>query len=233
MKKWFTRAVAFTFAVLLTVAVLMLLQPDRVYAADNNYGITIDGDMSDWSDKPMTDISFSWDTYNIKQGSLLADDNNIYFFIDMAPLTSEDHQGGYAVLQTSSYKLTVGSKVFWINVDNTFAWAWGVEGQSRAVNLSIWAEDNSLNGYLPGVEAYMYRKPMTGGYSDQLECLIPLSALNLQDGGSQTITLSNQNLGQQTLTATGGNTGATLLVVAALGLATYAVIRLSRKASRA
>ena len=233
MKQWFSKVAAFMFAVLFIIAVLMLKQPDRVYAADNSYGITIDGNMSDWDDKPKTDISFSWDTYNIKQGSLLADDNNIYFFIDMAPLTSNDHQGGYAVLQTSSYKLTVGSKVFWINVDNTFGWAWGVEGQSKAVNLWIWAEDNSLNGYLTGVLAYMYRKPMTGGYSDQLECLIPLSALNLQDGGSQTITLSNQNLGQQTLTTTGGDTGAVLLVVAALGLAAFAVFKISRKASRA
>jgi hypothetical protein len=54
------------------------------------------------------------DNDNIKYVSLLTDDKNVYFYVEMKPQLS----GGYTELQPSGYKLTVGGVVYDIDFNN-------------------------------------------------------------------------------------------------------------------
>lgn len=195
------------------------------YADSNSYNITIDGNFEDWQDKPKTTITSPGDDYNIKEGSLLADSEYIYFMIDMSPVKGN----GYNTMQPAGYKLTIGEKVYWLTINGTFNTNDNsVIGQRKEVSVFAWAEDNSVNTTLANAQAMTYRKQTELSYNDMLECRIPLADLNSSNGGSQTITLSNTNLGSQTMTVTGGSTGPILLAAAGFGLAAFGIWRFSK-----
>lgn len=199
--------------------------------ANNKFGITIDGNFSDWENKPKTDIDFGQaDNFNIKQGVLLADQNNIYFYLDMSP----KHGVGYAELQTSSYELKVGNKRYWLDVQG----AGGLTvNQVKRINLKIWENDDTggnVLGVFDQVKAYERRTPVhadsgvINGTSDKMEVMIPLSVLKVGGTTEQKISIHNANLGNQTLNTVGGSTGPILLAISGLAIAVLAIMKLPK-----
>jgi len=186
---------------------------DSNRTATNKYDITIDGNFDDWSGKPMTEVKENGDDYNIKRESLVADDDNIYFYLNMSP----EHGGGYSTLQPSGYVLNVGSKTFYVTfkTDGTLSDDTTVSG-----TVNAWNSENGGSGDLSQATMKVHRYKTANGHNDIMEARIPLSELKVA-GGSQTITMKNANLGTQTLTATGGSTGPFILagigMVIALG----------------
>ena len=209
--------------------ILLLAAPSvkaEQMTSSNPYGITIDGNFEDWADKPKTDIAEPWDDYNYKQGSLLADSDNIYFFIDMSPVQGN----GYNTLQPSGYKLTVGNKVF----DLTFNGIFNNQdastiGQKKSLTIYCWAEDGTVNEILPDAQAMVSRVKTKLNYDDIMECKIPIADLKLETSGSQQITLSNSNLGTQTMVVNGGSTGPVVLSSIGLGIAVVGVVGFKKR----
>lgn len=201
-------------------AVLLFLWPTRVLA--NSFGIQIDGKFNDWQAQPKTELKVSGDDYNIKQASLLADEDYLYFYLNMAPYTGN----GYNTLQTSSYKLTIQNKVIWLDFEVHNLHSLTV-GKLTPFKIKAWAEDGSLGSgkILNNAQAMLVRQPVKTGYSDVIEMRIPLRDFNLALSSQATISLSNQNLGEQTLTTTGASSWPFLLVGLALLLSLLGVSR--------
>lgn len=191
----------------------------------NKYDISIDGNFDDWSDKPMTTVKEDWDDYNIKKASLLADDNNIYFYLNMSP----EHGGGYSTLQPSGYVLKIGSKTFYV----TFKANGNLtDGATVDGTVNAWNSDVSGSGDLSQATMKVHRFKTANGHNDIMEAKIPLSELKVA-GGSQTITMKNDNLGSQTLTATGGSTGPVVLAGVGLIIALGSVVTFTRTRAKA
>lgn len=189
-------------------------------SAANKYNISIDGNFDDWSDKPMTTVKESWDDYNIKKAALLADDNNIYFYLNMSP----EHGGGYSTLQPSGYVLKVGSKTFYVTFKTTGNLT---DGATVDGTVNAWNSDDGGSGDLSQATMKVHRFKTANGHNDIMEAKIPLSELKVA-GGSQTITMKNDNLGSQTLTATGGSTGPVVLAGVGLTIAIGSVVTFTR-----
>lgn len=85
MRKAILFVTALLTGVLLWGASTTVASANTNNATSDNLGITIDGNFDDWQDKPMTTIKEPWDDYNIKKGSMLADANNLYLYINMSP----------------------------------------------------------------------------------------------------------------------------------------------------
>lgn len=192
-------------------------------------GIKIDGHFDDWKDKPITDIKSGNDDYNIKHESLLADQDNIYFYLDMSP----EHGYGYATLQPAGYELTVGDKKFSLTVMNSFNLQ---VNQPRKVDLWIYEHDNIdyVNKQSTKAEVYLNRIPIKvdegvgQGYTEEMEFKLPLSELGITGTTSQDITMTNRNLGNQTLHVTGGSTGPVLLAISGFAIALFAIIKMPK-----
>lgn len=195
--------------------------------ANNKFGITIDGNFDDWKNKPKTDIDFGKaDDFNIKRGVLLADQNNIYFYIDMSP-----KQGvGYTNLQPSGYELTVGNKAYSLTINNALNLK---TNEIRKTNVNVWEHD-STGAYLSDNvgKACLTRVSndalVKGGITDKMEVMIPLSALKVSGTTEQKISLHNGNLGKQTLTTVGGSTAPILLAISGLAIAVLAIMKLPK-----
>lgn len=193
-------------------------------------GITIDGHFDDWKDKPITNIKSGNDDYNIKHESLLADKNNIYFFVDMSP----EHGYGYATLQPWGYELTVGDKKYSIHLTGN---PYGLDvNKPRKLGLNIYEHDEigKVNKDSTKAEVYANRIPINvdkgvgQGYTEKFEFKLPLSELGITGTTSQDITMTNRNLGDQTLHVTGGSTGPVVLAVSGFAIALFAVIKMPK-----
>ncbi|MGQ2375947.1 Firmicu-CTERM sorting domain-containing protein [Companilactobacillus zhachilii] len=194
-------------------------------------GIKIDGHFDDWKDKPITDITSGTDDYNIKHESLLADQNNIYFYVNMSP----EHGHGYDTIQPSGYELTVGDKQFSLTVQNPYNLQ---VNQPRKVNLQIWEDDKAGEGKINKVstkaDVYLNRIPISvdkgvgQGYTEEMEFKLPLSELGITGTTSQEITMTNRNLGDQTLHVMGGSTGPVVLAISGFAIALFAVIKMPK-----
>lgn len=198
-------------------------------AANNTEGIKIDGHFDDWKDKPITNIQSNNDTYNIKHESLLADEDNVYFYLDMSP----EHGYGYATIQPSGYKLTVGDKIFDITVQNPYNLT---VNQPRKVDLYAYEEDGigNVSKVLTSAKAYVNRIPINvdkgvgNGYTEKMEFKMPLRELGITGATPQKITMHNSDLGDQTLTVMGGSTGPILLAISGLALALLGLIKIPK-----
>lgn len=197
--------------------------------ADNSYGIKIDGNFNDWAKYPKTNIQSNNDTYNIKHEVLMADRNNIYFYLNMSP----EHGYGYMNLQPSGYELKVGNKRFWLTVENPYNLALN---EKRAVNLQAYEDDNigHVNEVLPNAKVYIAHKSInadpgvTNGSTQLMEFMIPLSDLGVTGTTEQDITMHNDTLGNQTLKTTGGSTGPVLLAMSGFAIALLGVIKIPK-----
>ncbi|ELA59359.1 Firmicu-CTERM sorting domain-containing protein [Enterococcus hirae] len=188
--------------------------------ADNKYDIVIDGAFSDWSDLPKTKMFFSYENgQNIKYASLVTDDKNLYFCLDMAP---EGHN--YRNLQPSGHRLTIGNKVYWMTFINVFnSEDLSVIGQTKDVQVNFWAEDNTVNLTIPGKLTRVKTNYSATSYSDTVEVAAPFEQLKVEATSSQTITYSNNNLGQQMISVAGGSTGPWILAGIAAVIVGYSL----------
>lgn len=201
-----------------------------VQAADNDFGIKIDGNFSDWSDKKKTDIQSNNDVYNIKQEVLLADGRNIYFYLDMSPKKGN----GYNNLQPTGYQLRVGDKLFWLTIQDTYNLQ---INEKRAVKIYAYEQDSTGSGVdeiLPNAKAYITKvnieadSGVKNGSTQKLEFEIPFSDLKAVSTTSQKVTMHNDNLGNQTLTTEGGSTGPIVLAISGLAIACFGIIKIPK-----
>lgn len=208
--------------------------PLSVSASFRDYNIVIDGDMSDWQDKPKTVITPYDSIYNNHEVSLLSDDNNIYFYVQMAKA------GGNNTMITSEYILDIGDIEFAIlmpDINNPYSglpitndtlkigesMPVGVAAQlRRGSSSSISSQYTVLSD--SNVKAYITRTPNNDSFVDEMEVQIPFNILGIEDSTSQTISLSNPNLGTQNATTSGGSTGPIVLTIVAILLATLGYI---------
>lgn len=199
--------------------------------ANNTSGIKIDGNFDDWKDKPITDITSGTDDYNVKHESLLADQNNIYFYLDMSP----EHGNGYRDMQTAGYEMTVGDRQFslrMIDLSNL------QENKPQKVRFQIWEDDANNQGRVNKAStetvAYVNKVPINvdkrivHGYTDELEFKMPLSELGITGTTSQEITMTNKTLGDQTLHVMGGSTGPVVLAISGFAIALLAVVKMPK-----
>lgn len=215
MRKWILTLCMF-------VGVLVFGTVSVQAATSNQYGITIDGNFSDWSDKTMTSLKETGDDYNIKKACLLADNDNVYFYLNMSP----EHGGGYSTLQPSGYELKVGSKTYWLTWQGVSGLS---DGQTKSFTIYAYESDSTggnVNKTLTQAQAVVHRYKTANGHNDIMEASIPLSELKVSGTTSQSISIANTNLGTQTLTTTGGSTGPILIssvgfLMAIAGVVTY------------
>lgn len=192
----------------------------------SSYGIKIDGEFGDWSDKPKTKITEPGDDYNVKVGSLLADKDNIYIYIDMSPIQGN----GYNTLQPAGYKLTVGNKTFDLTFNGGFTSGdSSMIGQKKSLTITCWSQSDTSTLDMSKSQAIVSRIETKQSYDDIMECEIPISSLKVESTTSQQISLTNLNLGTQTLVVNGGSTGPVVLATIGLSIAVLGVTRLSYK----
>ena len=191
--------------------------------------IVIDGAFDDWAHVTKTKIREPGDDYNVKDGALLQYNGNIYIYINMSP-----NQGnGYARVQPSGYKLTIGNTTYDLTVENangsTFTPLDHV-GATQKITMGIFESKEGWQGTPAGAEGYATRvATQTGGSSDVFEMKLPLKDFKASSSDGQTITLKNGNLGTQTMTVTGGSTGPVLLASSGFGIALFGLWRLNRR----
>lgn len=190
----------------------------QLHHQSGDLGITIDGDFTDWADKPKHAMTISGDDDNVKYVSLLTDNHSIYYYILMSPKL----QGGYTNFQPSGYVLTVGGKTFHLSFNNHQTVTLNV-GEKQAVAMNLYGSDGS-NVNLSH-QAYVSRQIIPQKLGDGtavkgkgyvLECAIPLADLQgISSTSGQTISLKNPNLWTGSLKVSGGSTGP--IVLAGIG----------------
>jgi len=177
--------------------------------------ITIDGKFDDWNDVPKTDISFSYDTYNIKQMALLADDKDLDLYINMSPYRGN----GYSTLQPSGYQLWIGERHYFLDfksVDGQYFDSNNLApGSSKEFKVYIYEENGRVNKLSATSKGYVTREKTDLSHNDIAEVKLPLRDFEVDSLVDQKITLKNYNLGDQELVVTGASTSPYLL--AALG----------------
>lgn len=192
----------------------------------SSYGIKIDGEFGDWSDKPKTKITEPGDDYNVKVGSLLADEDNIYIYVDMSPIQGN----GYNTLQSAGYKLTVGNKIFDLTFNGGFTSGdTSMIGQKKSLTITCWSSSDNSTLDMSKAQAIVSRVETKQSYDDIMECEIPISSLKLEGTTSQRVSLTNSNLGTQILVVNGGSTGPVVLTAIGLSIAVVGVTRLAYK----
>jgi uncharacterized protein (TIGR04145 family) len=196
----------------------------RADSGNSRYGITIDGNFNDWHDISKTEIKENGDDYNIKQGALVADDDDIYIYINMSP----KHGNGYSTLQPAGYVLKVGKKVYYLTLKDTSV----ATNATKAISVDAWESDSTggnVSGQLSTAQGAVHRYKTTNGTNDVAEVKIPLSTLKVANTSNQSISLTNANLGTQTLTATGGSTGPVVLASVGFILAIGGVLAYTKR----
>lgn len=183
--------------------------------ASSQLNISIDGDFSDWHDKPLTTLG------DDEQASLVADDSAAYFYLNTNP---NDSKHG-AVWLPASYTLKVGDKSFTL----TLGKAQGLgAGKTKAVTVSA-------NGQvISGAQAMISRPKDSHGNYEIIELRVPLAGLGVVTTASQNISLTSTDsaFDGKTLTTTGGSTGGVLLVAAGFGIAVIGVVKVTRRRQR-
>lgn len=216
---------------ILTILGALFSLPIIGRAEVRDYNIAIDGNMSDWTDKPKTTITPYDSVYNNHEVSIVSDSDNIYFYVQMAK------KGDNNTMITAEYLLDIGGVKFAIlmpDVNNPYSGLAITKdtlkiGESKTVAVAAQVrsgESSTLTSNYtvlndPGVQAIITRMPNENSFVDEMEVKIPFSSLGLESTTSQTITLANPNLGTQAATVSGGSTGAVLLVFAAIILAAF------------
>lgn len=202
-------------------------------SATGNLGITINGDFSDWYDKTKSAMKENGDNDNIKYVSLLTDDKNVYFYVEMKPQLS----GGYTELQPSGYKLTVGGVVYDIDFNNNKSVSLS-KGQIKELSVGIYNEKTGSYTVLNNQVAVKYQKitqemgdsSSVDGWGAVLECEIPFSALTSSSNtAGQVITLANRNLWEGQVTASGGSTRPFILALISFLVAVGALWMIFKK----
>ena len=193
--------------------------------------IKIDGNFSDWDNVEKSPMVINGDNDNIKYAALVADDQNIYFYVMMHPVLS----GGYTSFQPSGYDLTIGGKEFWISFNNNQTVNLDV-GQKQAVSMNIYSSDGSVDLSNQAVVAKQNIDQKMGdgstvkGTGYVFECAVPFSKLKgISNTSGQTITLKNSNLWNGELTTTGGSTGPILLASTGVAIAGWSVYQFTRR----
>jgi len=192
--------------------------------------INIDGGFDDWSDITKTKIRETGDDYNVKEGALLQYNGDVYIYINMSP-----HMGnGYAALQPSGYKLTIGNKTYDLTVKNTNGDKYtslNSTGETKNIIMDIYdSQDNKYVGKPAGVDGSVTRKATdAGGDTDIFEIKIPLKDFVGSSDDGQTISLVNHNLGDQKMVATGGSTGPVVLASIGFGIALFGLWQFDRR----
>lgn len=167
-----------------------------------NLGITINGDFGDWADKTKSDMYATGDKDNLKKVSLLADKDNVYFYVSMEPKLGNGGTSGYANFQPSGYSLTVGGVVYDISFNGNQTVSMNV-GDKKVVSVNVYNEKTGASKtYTDG--AYVANQKLTQKNGDGkevtgngyvLECAVPFSGLGgTSNTTGQTITLANGNL---------------------------------------
>jgi uncharacterized protein (TIGR04145 family) len=185
-----------------------------VYAASSSssdyVGITIDGNYSDWSDKPSTAIYYS--AGMVHHGSLFRDANYVYLHILMSA-------NGYSSFNGSNYCFSVDGK-------DTYVAVLPSNGQNIIYGNTP-LEVRLQNGYtLVNNAAGVLTHKI--GLPDEWEIKIPLSLFSSNPGNISTISFTCSNLGSQALIATGTST--LPFVIACVGMVFAAAgIKLSKR----
>lgn len=199
--------------------------------ANGDFDISIDGDFDDWDDVLKSTMTVDGDNDNLKYVALVADSNNVYFYVKMQPVLA----GGYTSFQPAGYVLTVGGKPFYISFNNNQTVNLDV-GKSQNVSMNIYSPDVNVNldGQASVSNQSIDQKNGDGstvkGHGYVLECSIPIKDLKgISDTSDQTITLENSNLWTGKVTTTGGSTGPVLLASTGVAIAGLSVYKLSRK----
>lgn len=220
---------------------------DSSLATNNNtsgdLNIDVDGSFSGWSDKTLTDLYSSGDNYNRKQGTLLADDNDIYFYLNMAPDASDSHQGGYNTVQASNYALTIGGKTLYVTlIDPKTGSQVDVNsikaGDTKEVEIQIYDSSQSWPNstyIVSGAKAYINSVAMddNGDFSQRLEFEIPIDQITgISDTADQTITIANNAIWNGSLETTGGSTGPVVLASAGFAIAIFSVLKMTGQLER-
>ncbi len=202
--------------VILTAAILMALPAGNVFAAEtvqylddstaSDYvGITIDGNYSDWDDKPHSKIQYGWDTSNnYHSGALYRDADYVYLHVRMSPTS-------YTKFNGSDYHFIVDGQDIAVAVVTP-------EGESiHAGNTNLIVRNQ--NGYtlIPQSSGVL---TTTSGEPDEWEIKIPLSFFSSSPETIRSIEFYTSNLGPQHLIATGTSTAPYAL--AGLGFAAAA-----------
>ncbi|MDC4186095.1 Firmicu-CTERM sorting domain-containing protein [Loigolactobacillus coryniformis] len=205
---------------------------DPAQANNNNtsgsLGITINGNFSDWEDITKTSMHFNGDNDNLKDVALLADQNNIYFYVAMKPQLS----GGVNTIGPGRYELTIGGKTFYITINNQQTVSLNDINAAKKVSVNIASDNNVVNDSSSG-QAYVMKQENTlrdGSKADAyvMECSIPLSALKgTSNTTGQTIKLANSGLWTGSVQTSGGSTGPVVLAGAGFAIALFSVIKLS------
>lgn len=151
-------------------------------------GINIDGNYTDWVDKPMTKVQYEWDTgNNYHLGSLFRDENYLYFYFQM----SDRSYTGFNGYNSAFIVDGVEHKIELI-----------VEGNRITVrNQNGWTLVENASGYIT----------QQSGVGDRVEVKIPLIRFSSNPENIRTIEFHNSNLGPQHIIATGTDTGAILI----------------------
>lgn len=199
---------------------------------DGALNIKIDGEFSDWSNIEKSPMVINGDNDNIKYASLVADDQNIYFYVMMHPVLS----GGYTSFQPSGYDLTVGGKEFWISFNNNQTVNLDV-GQKQSVPMNIYSSEGGsvdLSGQAVVSKQEIDQKMGDGshvkGTGYVFECAVPFKDIKGASSTSgQVITLKNSNLWSGELTTTGGSTGPILLAGTGVVIAGWSVYQFTRR----
>lgn len=184
---------------------------------NNRYGIKIDGKFDDWKKFKKTPIKNDWPQDAVKGAVLLADEDNIYYYITMS-LSGKDNYP----MQVNDYDLTVGNVRSVIDIKQ----AWDIPANgSKKVMLKNTTHDKDLTKS----PAIIHRYVKNGKEYATMECRIPFTDLGLSPTTSQKIVMRTPILGSQELTTEGGSTGPIILAVSGLAIASLAVFGISKK----
>jgi len=178
----------------------------------NKLNISVDGNFSDWDDKPMTSLNSD------AKASLVADDSAVYFYMNTNP---NDNKHGFIALP-DSYTLKFGSKSFAI----TLGKAKGL-GAGKVKPVTVNANGSTVSG----AEAMISRPKDSHGNYEIVEMRVPLRDLGVVATSSQNISMTSGDamFGGTTLTTTGGSTGGVILVAAGFSIALAGVVKIARR----
>ncbi|MFT3951452.1 MAG: Firmicu-CTERM sorting domain-containing protein [Oscillospiraceae bacterium] len=177
--------------------------------------INIDGNYSDWADKPHTRIFYPWDTGNVyHMGALFRTDQYVYLHIKMSPFS-------YTTFNGYNYS-------FYVDGNKTNILLTAPNGGSNYTNgqnqLVVRAENGW--GIISGSAGVMTR---SAGCPDEWEICIPLTFFSSTPATIRDISFYTPNLGPQELIATGTPTSPYLLAGTGLVFAAGGVLVAQRK----
>lgn len=200
-------------ALLIVLGMIGLGSTTTVQAAANNkFGITIDGNFDDWKDKPKMDIRNPGIPEPMRQESLLADGDYIYYYVTMSKTGLDNTQ-----MNLNDYEITVGNDTSVIYIKR--AWDIPVGGQKKVMLQNSTKGDKDMT-HSPAIIRSIKNK---NGYYYAMECKIPFSDLGLKPTQTENISMKVPPLGRKVITTQGGSTGPIILAIIGLVIAALSV----------